>query len=426
MSKPDNTAARRVLLVSYWFPPDVGAAAERIGSFARYLPEHGWGVRVLTAGRPSEADESSSTSVHRVRDPFSSGRQPFADYDPRMRPSGLGRRLGQALFLDRFAGWRVAAYRRGINILRQQRFDLILASFPPASVVKLALGLHKSTGVPLVLDYRDQWFGPGGYEPSHESSRRRHEALEREAVGAAMGATAVSDAMAADISRRFGFDSGRVLSILNGFEPAEPPPVVATPARGKNQLLVAHVGTVIARNRPDLFFKSLVQIKGDLRLRHPRFRFVGNLSREYLRAASLGDIVESTGLLSRERARAEMFGADALLLLTGGYVGHWGYNAKLFEYLQAGRPILCLEESPGTSNDRRLLEQHAGERSFFAAVKDSDGIARCLGAIRAYQASASPGPIEPDLGLQKYSRGHQASRLAQFLGQLVESAGVAK
>lgn len=232
--------------------------------------------------------------------------------------------------------------------------------------------------------------------------------------------TAVSEAMAEDLAKRFEFGASRVASIPNGFAPFAPPPADDKPPRGKNRLVVAHVGTVIARNRPDLFFKSVVQIKGDLRLRNAQFRFVGNLSREYLRDAGLGDIVESTGLLSRDRARIEMFRADALLLLTGRYVGKWGYNAKLFEYLQTGRPILCLEEAPGTSNDRALLERHAGQRSFFAAVNEPDGIARSLEAVRMHCVKAAGSPIECDAGLKQYSREQLASDLAEHLSRLVE------
>ncbi|MCZ6817414.1 MAG: glycosyltransferase, partial [Planctomycetota bacterium] len=311
------------------------------------------------------------------------------------------------------------------EILRQHRFDLILASFPPASAVKLALLLHQATGVPLVLDFRDRWFGPGGYEPQQERSRQRHKTLERTAVGAATGIVTVSEPLAEALASEFSLDAGRILPILNGFEPIESPSTVEPPIRKTHRFVVAHVGTVIGRNRPDLLFKSLVGIKADLRMREVLFRFVGNLSRAYLSRAGLEDIVQSTGLLPRDRARTEMFGADALLLLIGSYVGRWGHNAKLFEYLQTGRPILCLEEAPGTSNDRRLLERHAGDRSFFAAVHNPDEIARSIGAIRAFCSGSAIGSAVGDVALEQYSRRHLAARLSEFLSRAVESTGPA-
>ena len=44
---------RRVLLVSYHFPPVGGAGVQRPAKFARYLPDFGWDVSVLQAANPS-------------------------------------------------------------------------------------------------------------------------------------------------------------------------------------------------------------------------------------------------------------------------------------------------------------------------------------------------------------------------------------
>ncbi len=61
VTEEGNKPSRRVLLVSYWYPPALGAAAERIHAFANYLPDHGWQTHVLTAerpGTPTTADET--------------------------------------------------------------------------------------------------------------------------------------------------------------------------------------------------------------------------------------------------------------------------------------------------------------------------------------------------------------------------------
>jgi glycosyltransferase involved in cell wall biosynthesis len=195
----------------------------------------------------------------------------------------------------------------------------------------------------------------------------------------------------------------------------------AQPAsRDATAVTIAHVGLVIRRSRPDLFFAAIMKLKQERHaaLENVRFKFVGNLSRDYLDETGLSAIIQTTGLVPREEAGAERQGADTLLLLTGDYVGRWGYSAKLFEYIQTGRPILCLEETPG-SNDRKLLDQFYGDRSFFAPVGDAAAIAEQLSQIKRYLTDRSAPALELDASFRDYSRQALTAVLASRLGTLV-------
>src|SRR5947209_2799307 len=48
-----RTACRRVLFISYPFPPVGGAGVQRTVKFVKYLAEHGWQASVLTVANPS-------------------------------------------------------------------------------------------------------------------------------------------------------------------------------------------------------------------------------------------------------------------------------------------------------------------------------------------------------------------------------------
>jgi len=387
-------------------------------------------------------------TAHPVRDRLAgAGGQQFADYDPRWRPRVLASWLRELVFPDRFVLWRRAAMRAGRVLLREWQPDVILASFPPASAVALALSLLRdSPAARLVLDFRDRWLGPGGYEPRLKMNRRAHTALERRAVSQAAAVVAVSDAMADVVAEEQGFDQRHVVTIPNGYEEelsaisyqpsagtaASPEPghscraceTVRPEGRGSGAiafpLVIAHVGTVIARNRPDLFLHLLARLRGQECLRGVAFRFVGNLSRDYLSAAGLSPIVDSTGLVSRDEAWREMRQAQALLLLTGAYVGRWGYNAKVFEYVRSGRPVLCLEEEAG-SNDRKLLERFAGDRAFFARLGDADGLAEAMALLRRHLAEHPAPTTVLDSAFGEYSRANLAARLARVLKTVAES-----
>ena len=49
----DQPSRKRVLLITYPFPPVGGAGVQRVTKFVKYLPEHGWDVSVLTVANPS-------------------------------------------------------------------------------------------------------------------------------------------------------------------------------------------------------------------------------------------------------------------------------------------------------------------------------------------------------------------------------------
>ncbi|RIK64238.1 MAG: hypothetical protein DCC65_14570 [Planctomycetota bacterium] len=410
-----------LLIVSYWYPPAVGAAAQRMHALAKYLARAGWDVHVLTADRPGAPDDSGVT-LHAADDPLADNETPFADYDPRVRPGRTAATLRDLVFPDRFVHWHKAAIRAGRAAAREHRFDAVLVSFPPASAVLAALDVSERAGLPLVLDIRDRWIGPGGYQPASPAARQRHAALERAATGRASAVVTVSEALADAVVLEHAKPRDRVWVVPNGYEPDESdaraePSAQCAPGGDPNRFTIAHVGTVIARNRPDVFLESLRRLHEQGALTSVRFNFVGNLSRAYVASLGLSDVVETTGLVSRAEAARRMRAADALLLLTGAYVGQWGYSAKLFEYLHAGRPIVCAEETPG-SNDRALLESLAPERCAFAAMADDSAIIEALSRAREIARHAGGGLPAPP-GLARFSRERLAGELAEKLRGLL-------
>ncbi|MCA9255587.1 MAG: hypothetical protein KDA33_08105, partial [Phycisphaerales bacterium] len=100
-----ETATKNLLLLSYWYPPAVGAAAERMRSFATYLPEHGWRVTVVCADRGGGASDATeeSTTIVRVPDPMAKEGPLFADFDPRQHGTPAWKKLlRRFVFPDRF------------------------------------------------------------------------------------------------------------------------------------------------------------------------------------------------------------------------------------------------------------------------------------------------------------------------------------
>ena len=419
----------RALLVGYWYSPAVGAAARRMLGFARYLPEFGWRTSVLTAtasSDPAEAGDAADVDadILRVPDVGRAAGEVFVDYEwppepPAGKSAGLRRitRLPRGwLFPDRFLLWRRRARRAAERAFRRSRPQVVLASFPPASAALLGGELARRWRIPLVLDVRDLWLGPGGHAPATPLHRALHERLERRIARQATALLAVSDPMAEHLSEKLHIARMRVFTVPNGFDALACP--LSPPAAPPGGCVLSHVGAVIPRNRPDLFFSALATIGPD-RLREwrcggVRIRFVGNLSRATASRAELSGLIETTGLVPHERAWEEMRSATALLLLVGDYVGRWGHNAKLFEYLRAGRPIVCLEESAG-SNDGRLLQALAPQRCVIAPLREPGAVLAAVSATLNLARQQGPLPLPPPEGLDAYDRRRICARTAEVL-----------
>ncbi len=412
-------ANRTILMISYWYPPTPGAGAQRAAGFARHLAEYGWKPIVLAAGDAESGIESSQegpVTVHRVRD-FRTPRSALVDYVGPPEPTLLKRVLRSFRLTNRFLYWSTRSAPVAGRIARDNSVDLVWATFPPDVVPWLANEAAIVLAVPYVLDLRDPWLGPGGYEAYSRWQARQYAKTEKKSLLAAGLIVVISDAMRDDLVNRAGVPADRITVIPNGFDADRCKKLETIESAGTSTL--THVGSVIQRNRPDLFFKALGSNKA--RLAGTKVRFVGNLASSHVAALGLSDVVSTTGLVSAPDAWRETCAADALLLLVGDYVGRWGHNAKMFEYIRSGRPILCLEETPG-SNDRRLLEQLAPERTVFASLTQPDDIIAGIGRVVELAKSIPFGQLDDSPGLMRYDRRRLAGELADVLNRLLADA----
>ncbi len=175
--------ARRVLLIAYNFPPVGGAGVQRPAKWAKYLRRFGWDVTVLTTENPSVpvrddsllADLPEDVRIVRARtwEPDYRVKQSLVGADTE-RPGllrrlksaakGLARRCVKlALQPDPQVLWNPNARRAGVAVLREQPHDAILVTAPAYSSFLVGAALKRQFGLPLILDYRDEWDLSGRY-----------------------------------------------------------------------------------------------------------------------------------------------------------------------------------------------------------------------------------------------------------------------
>ena len=174
---------RRVLLIAYNFPPVGGAGVQRPAKWAKYLRRCGWEVTVLTTENPSVpvrdesllADLPEDVRVVRARtwEPDYRIKQSLvgaASTKPglltriKLVAKGLVKRVVKlALQPDPQVLWNPNALRAGTAALREQPHDAILVTAPAYSSFFIGAALKQKFGLPLILDYRDEWDLSGQY-----------------------------------------------------------------------------------------------------------------------------------------------------------------------------------------------------------------------------------------------------------------------
>ena len=179
MHKPD---ARRLLVITYHFPPDGAIGGQRWAGLSKYLARLGWEVHVVTAAAASE--EPATTGVHRhfccrrrtLNDVYraaasrlrkrSNGdrhlpgetRGKLRSFSP-MRPVAAMRRIvGSSMYLpDDGRGWVAPAASTARALLRQQKFDAVVTSGPPHSAHFAGLAATLGRDQEFWIDMRDPW-----------------------------------------------------------------------------------------------------------------------------------------------------------------------------------------------------------------------------------------------------------------------------
>lgn len=246
-SKSENT--KRVLFVSYAFPPTGGVGVHRVVKFLKYLPQFGWESSVLTVSNPSVPllDDSMLNDIpdqtiirrcktwepdYKFKNTFSAGKQSARLTKKSSGPisqlksfaKSTARNLANTIFQpDMQILWKRIAVKAGLKLLRETHHDVIIATAPPFSSLLTGAELSRKSGVPLVLDYRDEWGISNSYWENKQQNRFSNWCQQRMENNAARAADTLlattpssRDALQQVIQR--AYSTARADYIYNGFD----------------------------------------------------------------------------------------------------------------------------------------------------------------------------------------------------------------
>ena len=433
---------KKVLFLTYYFPPSGGPGVQRSLKFSKYLLDFGWQPTIVTV-RPEHAsypdldpalsgEIPTSVQVERTSawDPYalyaamlqqekqdivSVGFLGEADMNTRQR---LARWVRANVFLpDARVGWVPFAAARGNALLQREQFDAILTTGPPHSTHLAGLILRIIHKIPWIADLRDPWTEVSYYAdlPISDVSRRIDAWLERRVLETASSVVAVSESM----GRQLLASTRTPIEIIqNGFDPQDFPE--ARPEPSKDRFVIRHVGNLTESQNPRVLWQALDELRASETMPELQLSFVGNVEPAVLasvREFGLDDFIEVQPYLPHDAAILRMRKSTLLLLCINRVVGAKAIvTGKLYEYIAAGRPVLGV--GPADGDAARIIGESSAGQMF-----DFDDVAAVKAYLRAYYKRWKQGStIEgvPWNRAMRYSRKENTKRLAAALDAVSE------
>ncbi len=364
---------KRLLIISYYWPPTGGSGVQRWVKFSKYLPEHGWQPVIYTPENPERLayDESLLADIpecaevirRRIVEPYGLYRKLFGRSGGEVNPlnssgkslkSKLSRVVRGNLFIpDPRVSWVRGSVRFLKKYLREHPVDAVVTTGPPQSMHLIGRGLKRSLGMPWIADFRDPWTRMFYYKHLCLSkfADRKHHRLEQGVLDEADLVLAVSPPVRDDFQAQ---TRTPVHLITNGYD-EDDFPVREPGSRKDGKFRIVHTGLFAADGNPLKLWDALARRcrEDEDFAQRLEIRLAGKTDApvlEAIRERGLGAQLVDLGYLPHSRVVQEQQDAD-LLILPLRHEPEYAkvLPGKIFEYIASGRPVLGIGQEDGAA-----------------------------------------------------------------------------
>ena len=441
---------KKVLIITYYWPPSGGAGVQRWLKMSKYLPESGWLPVVYTPENPEAPvdDPSLLKDIHpdlevirrKIWEPYVLYRRFVGmkkddrintgflkEGDKPKNKEGISVWVRGNLFIpDAKRFWIRPSVKYLLKYLRANPVDAIISSGPPHSLHLIARRIKEKLDIAWIADFRDPWTEIDYYDQLRLSrwADRRHRKQEQTVLREADRVVVVGKTMAEAFSRIAGVDS---LVIPNGYDEAD--------FRGQNAgqhgpeeplagsgkpFSIVHIGAMNGDRNHPVFWEAITELlaEGEQDLPEIRIKLIGKVDisvRQSIRRGGLEDRVDIIASLPHEKIIPHLKSASILYLpINRTPNARMIQTGKLFEYLAAGRPILGVGPEDGDAA-AIIRDCRAGIMTGF---DDREGL---KARLRQWASAHGAGLLESQVaGTESYSRRKLSATLARALEEVCD------
>lgn len=357
---------KKVLIITYYWPPAGGSGVQRWLKFVKYLRDFDIEPVIYTVDNPGYAINDKSL-INEIPNSIETLRQPIFEPNSILNFFGTKTNRESAGFLNpnpNFIGkiiqyiranyfipdarkfWIKPSVKFLSNYLEKNPVDVIITTGPPHSLHLIGLHLKKKKDIKWISDFRDPWTEIDYFHqmPLNKKAKKKHHQLEREVLKNSDSVIVVGNTMRDQYLK----ETDKVVTISNGFDTSDNKEV----SHLDIFFSITHVGMMNADRNPSDLWKILKEIclenpdfKSDLKI-----RLIGKIAKEVSHDLNIFDsgITEVVDYVSYAEVKKYQLETQVLLLCINNVPSARGIiTGKIFEYLQAKRPILAIGPEDG-------------------------------------------------------------------------------
>jgi hypothetical protein len=423
---------KKLLIITYYFPPAGGPGVQRWLKFVKYLPDFGFQPIVYVPENPtypiideglvSEISDRAIILKNKIIEPYQLA-SIFSKNKTKKISSGIFPQKKKQSFLDKTFLWvrgnlfipdaRVLWVKPSVSFLKkyieENNIDTIVTSGPPHSLHLIGLELKQKLDIKWFADFRDPWTTIGYHKALRLSNyaAKKHKKLEHKVLNTADSIIVTSKTTKAE----FQVLTNKPISVItNGYdiENVEKQTLDA-------KFTLAHIGSFLSDRNPTFLWQSLVELLQEVPdfKNHLELKLIGAVSQEVIDAIAqfnLNDYLNLLGYVSHQQAIAHQRKSQVLLLIeidsedTKSII-----PGKLFEYMVSNRPIIAI--GPNGSDFADIIKE-TNTGLFF----DYSEKTKLKSVILDFYYQFLEGKLQANgVGLQQYSRKNLTQQLVQLI-----------
>lgn len=425
---------KKVLIISYYWPPAGGPGVQRWLKFVKYLPDFNIEPIVYVPENATypildydlQKDVQKEVKILRqpIKEPYKLASF-FSKKNTKSISSGFinpekKQSLVEQIMLyirgnffipDARIGWVKPSVTYLSNYLKENSVDVIITTGPPHSMHLIGMELQKRFSVKWIADFRDPWTSIGYHKELKlsKSAALKHKTLEKLVLNTADCIITTSYTTKKEFEQ---ITLKPIHVITNGYDVE----TITKPALDE-KFTISHIGSLLSKRNPRILWKALkVILKENEQFRNDfQLQLIGKVSPEIIDTITefkLDSYLNLVGYVSHTDALLYQRSSQVLLLIEiDSYETQGIIPGKLFEYMSAERPILAI--GPEESDIAKILKDtNTGSYFNYDNLEEvKDYILKC------YDFYLNKSLKVHGMGLQYYSR----KKLTEKLGQIIQS-----
>jgi hypothetical protein len=425
---------KKVLIITYYWPPAGGPGVQRWLKFVKYLPDFGVQPIVYIPENPTypivdknlvkEVSDKAIILKQKIFEPYQVASF-LSKNKTKKISSGIIPNQKKQSFLDKTFLWirgnlfipdaRVFWVKPSVAYLEkyivENNIDTIITSGPPHSLHLIGLELKQKLNIKWFADFRDPWTTIGYHKSLRLSSfaAKKHKELEHQVLNSADTVIVTSKTTKTEFE---AITSKPIAVITNGYDDEKIEKQILD-----SKFSLAHIGSFLSERNPSILWESLVELINEIPdfKSHLEIKLIGAVSQEVLETISqfgLNSYLNNLGYVSHYEAIAHQRKSQVLLLIeinsedTKSII-----PGKLFEYMVSNRPIIAI--GPKDSDFAEIIT--TTNTGVFFEYSDKT---RLKSVILDFYNQFLQGLLKSNgVGLQKYSRKSLTRELVELLNK---------